>query len=596
MSDTSREFLALQHAVAGRYSLDRELGRGGMGVVFLARDVALDRRVAIKLLPPQLVTDETVRNRFLREARTAAGLSHPNVVPIHAVEEQGNLVFFVMAFVDGETLGERVRRDGPLRASDVMRVTQEVAWALAQAHARGVVHRDVKPENVLIDRESDRAMVTDFGIARVIEATDTPPSGPIRGTPQYMSPEQAAGGPVDPRSDLYSLGATSFFAASGRLPFEATSVAGYLVKLANECAPKLGPLAPRLPTRFADTVDSCLARDPDARPQSADELAAEIGTIRGALVRVPAPLERFRREADSVGGDVATFLGGALGSAAVFEILRAAEGDFFGILVGIEMVFITVFLGLSVARATQLFGQARDLLKRGYAHHALRAGLELAERHDLEEEALEQKPGWAKPWLTAGVGVTVTALGVGAGIVVESDIAVVIGLATAVGGPMLTIRRLWSQLGAPKWWRRLLQGRLGSLLFRVGRIGLKDRPESLPDHGERTEVVLGGMAEQLFSALPAEQRQRLSDVPALVAKLEADALALRGRGDDPEAMERLAATVAALETLRLDLLRLHAGNVTLDELTQDIEAAEQVRLEIDRHLEAAREVENLPNP
>ena len=593
MSNATPEFLALQRAVVGRYSLDRELGRGGMGVVFLARDVALDRRVAIKLLPPQLATDDTVRHRFLREARTAASLSHPNVVQIHAVEEHGDLVFFVMTFVDGETLGARVRRDGPMRATDLMRVTQEVAWALTQAHARGVIHRDVKPENVLIDRESDRAMVTDFGIARVIEAGDTPPSGPIRGTPQYMSPEQASGGPVDLRSDLYSLGATAFFAATGRPPFEATSVTGHLVKLANERAPKLGPLAPRLPTRFANLVDRCLARDPEARPLSADELASEIGTVRGALVRVPAPLERFLREADSVGGDVATFLGGALGSATVFEILRAAEGDFFGILVGIEMVFITVFLSLSVARASQLFGQARELLKRGYAHHALRAGLELAERRDREEEELERKPGWAKPWLTAGAGATVTALGVGAGIVVESDIAVVIALATAVGGPMLTIRRLWSQLGAPKWWRRLLKGRLGKFAFSVGRIGIKDRPEALPDHGERTEVVLGGVAEQLFSALPVEQQQRLGDVPALVANLEADALALRGRDEDPGAMERLAATVAALETLRLDLLRMHAGNVTLDELTQDIEAAEQVRLEIDRHLEASREVEDL---
>jgi len=590
---TTPEFLALQRVVAGRYSLERELGRGGMGVVFLARDVALDRRVAIKLLPPDLAADEGIRDRFLREARTAAGLSHPNVVQVHAVEQHGDLVFFVMAFVDGETLGARVRRDGPLRASDVMRVTQEVAWALAHAHARGVIHRDVKPENVLIDRESDRAMVTDFGIAREVESGDRTPSGPIFGTPQYMSPEQATGGPVDPRSDLYSLGVTAFFAATGLLPFEATSVAGYLVRLTNEQAPKLGPLAPRLPKRFAEAIDRCLSKDSEARPTSADALAGDIEIVRGALVKVPAPLERFRREADAVGGDVATFLGGALGSATVFEILRAVEGDFFGILVGIELVFVTVFLGLSVARGTQILSRARELLKSGYGHHALRAGLELAERRDLEEEESVPRSSRASPWLTAGAGATITALGVGAGIVVESDIALVIALATAVGGPMLTIRLLWSQLGAPRWWRRLLKGRLGRWLFRVGRIGLKDRSEALPDHGERTEVVLGGVAEQLFTALPADQRQQLGDVPALVARLEADALALRERGEAPEAMERLTATVAALETLRLDLLRLHAGNVTLDELTQDIEAAEQVRLEIDLHLEAAREATDL---
>jgi len=587
------EFVALQSAVAGRYSLDRELGRGGMGVVFLARDVALDRRVAIKLLPPELATDASVRERFLREARTAAGLSHPNVVQVYAVEEHGDLVFFVMAFVDGETLGAKVRRDGPLTASDVMRVTQEVAWALAHAHARGVIHRDVKPENVLVERESDRAMVTDFGIAREVESGNRTPSGPILGTPQYMSPEQATAGTVDPRSDLYSLGVTVFFAATGMLPFDATSVAGYLLKVANERAPKLGPLAPRLPKRFADAIDSCLLKDPGARPASADVLAREVEAARGALVKVPAPLERFVREADSVGGDVATFLGGALGSAAVFEIIRAAEGDFLGILVGIELLFVTVFLGLSAARVTQILSHARELMKSGYGHHALRAGLELAERRDLEEERAAPKHSRASPWLTAGAGAAITGLGVAAGVVVESDPVLVISLATAVGGPMLTIRLLWSQLGAPKWWRRLLKGRFGRWLFRVGGVGLKDRPEALPDQGERTEVVLGGVAEQLFLALPADQRQRLGDVPALVAKLEADALALREGGEEPHATERLSATVAALETLRLDLLRLHAGNVTLDELTQDIEAAEQVRLEIDRHLEAAREADDL---
>ncbi len=587
------EFLALQSAVAGRYSLDRELGRGGMGVVFLARDVALDRRVAIKLLPPELAADMSVRQRFLREARTAAGLSHPNVVQVYAVEERGDLVFFVMAFVDGETLGARVWRDGPLPASEVMRVTQEVAWALAHAHARGVIHRDVKPENVIIDRESDRAMVTDFGIAREVESSDRTPSGPILGTPQYMSPEQATGESVDPRSDLYSLGATVFFAATGVLPFEATSVAGYLLKLTSEKAPKLGPLAPRLPKRFADAVDRCLAKDAAARPASAEELAREIEAVRGALVKVPAPLERFMREADSVGGDVVTFLGGALGSATVFEILRAAEGDFLGILVGIELLFVTVFLGLSVARVTQMLSHARGLMKSGYAHHALRSGLELAERRDVEEEESAPKHSWTSPWLTAGAGAAITALGVGAGIVVESDAVLVISLGLAVGGPMLTIRQLWSQLGVAKWWRRRLKGRFGRWLFRVGGVGLKERPEALPDQGERTEVVLGGVAEQLFLALPDDQRQRLGDVPALVAKLEADALALRERGEEPNAVERLSATVAALETLRLDLLRLHAGNVTLDDLTRDIEAADQVRLEIDRHLEAAREADGL---
>src|SRR5262245_51250698 len=137
---------ALQSAIEGRYTIERELGRGGMGSVFLARDLALERLVAIKLLPLPFATNAGIRNRFLPEARTAAGLSHPNIVSIHLVEERGDLVYFVMAHIEGETLAQRVRRAGALPVNDALRLLQEVAWALAYAHGRGVVHRDIKPE------------------------------------------------------------------------------------------------------------------------------------------------------------------------------------------------------------------------------------------------------------------------------------------------------------------------------------------------------------------------------------------------------------------------------------------------------------------
>src|SRR6185503_3605140 len=150
MSDLA-ERAALQSAVAGRYVIERELGRGGMGVVFLAQDLALERTVAIKLLPRAFSDDPAVRAGFLREARTAAGLSHPNIVSIHLVEERGDLVYFVMAHIEGETLAQRVRRAGALPVSEALRLVQEVAWALGYAHGRGVVHRDVKPENILLE-------------------------------------------------------------------------------------------------------------------------------------------------------------------------------------------------------------------------------------------------------------------------------------------------------------------------------------------------------------------------------------------------------------------------------------------------------------
>ena len=150
MAELDPLFLALQEAVAGRYSLERELGRGGMGVVYLARDVSLDRLVAIKLLPPELAARATLRERFLREARLAARLSHPNIVPIHSVEEHDGLVWFVMAFVPGESLGARLRARGSLPPSEAGRLLRDVAWALGHAHAHGVVHRDVKPDNILL--------------------------------------------------------------------------------------------------------------------------------------------------------------------------------------------------------------------------------------------------------------------------------------------------------------------------------------------------------------------------------------------------------------------------------------------------------------
>src|SRR5690606_6390376 len=196
MTHPSGEFLELQAALAGEYSLQRELGRGGMGIVYLARDVQLDRDVAIKVLPSHLADAES-RERFLREARTAAGLSHPHIVPIHRVGEAGGFVFFVMSYVDGETLGERLRTRGPLPPDDASRVLREVAWALAYAHGRGIVHRDVKPDNILLEAGTGRAMVTDFGIAHGgAHAADTTAAGRIMGTAHFMSPEQASGEPL----------------------------------------------------------------------------------------------------------------------------------------------------------------------------------------------------------------------------------------------------------------------------------------------------------------------------------------------------------------------------------------------------------------
>ena len=160
------ELAAIRRAIGGRYSLERELGRGGMGTVYLARDVKLDRPVALKVLPAEFASQVPLRDRFLRETRTAASFSHPNIVPVYAVEETEDLLAYAMGFIEGETLAERVARVGPLPVREVVRLLQDTGYALAYAHGRGVVHRDIKPDNIMLERATGRALVMDFGISR----------------------------------------------------------------------------------------------------------------------------------------------------------------------------------------------------------------------------------------------------------------------------------------------------------------------------------------------------------------------------------------------------------------------------------------------
>src|SRR5688500_7343260 len=294
MSQPSREFLELQAALAGDYSLRRELGRGGMGIVYLARDVQLDRDVAIKVLPTHLARSAASRERFIREARTAAGLSHPHIVPIHRVGEAGGFVFFVMSFVEGETLGERLRARGPLPPAEATRVLREVAWALAYAHGRGIGHRDVKPDNILLEAGTGRALVTDFGIAHV-DAHDEllTDAGKIMGTAHFMSPEQAANEPVDGRSDIYALGVVGFLAVSGKLPFESSNLPALLLKQATEAPPSVMRAAPGLPPALGAAIDRCLARDPDSRFTDGEALAAALVPAMETRPALPATLRAW---------------------------------------------------------------------------------------------------------------------------------------------------------------------------------------------------------------------------------------------------------------------------------------------------------------
>ena len=258
----------LRSALDGQFRVEHEIGRGGMGVVYRAHDLKLDRVVAIKTLPSTLATDPTVRERFLREARTAAKLTHPNIVPVFRADDADGVAYIVMAFIDGTTLAGR----GPLPAPDAIPILVDAARALGYAHAHGVIHRDIKPENILVDRATGRALVTDFGIARatITGATTTPltSTGQVMGTTQFMSPEQATGEPLDGRSDLYSLGVVAYYLLSGHVPFEGSPNA-VMVAHVTRTPPPLTDIPPAL----AAIINRCLAKLPSDRPPTGEALA-----------------------------------------------------------------------------------------------------------------------------------------------------------------------------------------------------------------------------------------------------------------------------------------------------------------------------------
>ena len=266
----------LGQVLEANYELDREIGRGGMGIVYRARDRRLKRLVAVKVLPPDLAYRSDIRSRFLREAETSAQLSHPSIVPIYTVEEADNLVFFIMGYVNGDTIAQRLRLRGPMAPEEARRILCEVADALAYANARNVVHRDIKPDNILLDSDTGRAMVTDFGIARAVsEGNDTrlTTTGLAIGTPAYMSPEQCAGDRgVDGRSDIYSLGVVGYQMLSGDLPFAASNTPGMFVKHLTEQPRPISERVPGLPEDLAAIIMRCLAKEPADRFASATAL------------------------------------------------------------------------------------------------------------------------------------------------------------------------------------------------------------------------------------------------------------------------------------------------------------------------------------
>ncbi len=538
------EFLALQGALAGRYSLERELGRGGMGMVFLARDVALDRLVAIKLLPPAQAALPDLRARFLGEARTAAKLSHPNIVPIFAVEEIGAFVLFVMAYVDGETLGDRVRKRGALAPPAAARLLQEVAWALAYAHLRGVVHRDIKPDNILLERETGRALVTDFGIAFAGRPSGLTGVGEILGTAQYMSPEQACGEAVDGRSDLYSLGVVGYYALSTRHPFEAPDTPALLAMHITKPAPPLATVAPGIPGRLAQAIDRCLAKSPDDRFATGEALGEAVALTMAVAKETPTPIRLWMQR-----GEGARMLIGVWTGFGLFTVAASLAGGHLPNIVQMAVMFgPAAGYGLYRAQYTQ------RVLSAGYTLADLRLALReraLQEKEELAFESASEPPliaklirkltfasfgvaagsglllavlPWSRDWMNMG-GVIVglwTAFGLGTlGTITGAAIGrAVPGRRVAPKDPLKGLRiRVWG-------------GRLGEWFTRIASLGMDRQALPAASAHRPTELAIGLAASALFESLPKETRKGLPDLPDVLRRLEGDAQTMRRRVEE----------------------------------------------------------------
>ena len=638
-SQPDGDFIALQAALAGEYSLDRELGRGGMGVVYLAREVRLARPVAIKVLPRELAASTLRRDAFLRESQTVGGLNHPNIVPVYAAGERDGFVYIVMAYVEGMTLGERIRSRGPLLPGQAARVLREVAWALAYAHSARIVHRDVSAENILLERGSERAIVTDFGIASAMETAALDDDGRVIGNAHYLSPEHAAGEPVDARSDLYSLGVAGYYALTGRLPFDGETSAEVVAQHLSAVAPSITSIAASVPPRLAAAVERCLHKDPARRYNTAESFAEAIDLAFEHAKEIPAPLRSWIHQGERELPARLAMLG--IGSTTGITLAYA---------LGMPAAYLGPFLifgGLSFVPALM---RLRRVLGDGFHVDDLAAALREHQLVRAEEIEYERRPDW--PWVRKGLrvllAVSTGAIAIGGfmalqvvriqfgrptNFLVLEEMQVIAWLPIFLGATGLTIsgvplagafirHRLASRIASASV--SLWKGKWGARFAKLAGIGLKPAERPMLGMPVLTEIALGRATDHLYLALPKAARRELSALPETVRRLEGDASRLResinalddqlaafDRGGDrlddhqrsdietqvrearTRSTERLSATVAALESIRLDLLRLQLGRAPIASVTATLEAAREIGDRIGDSIAAQLEVEQL---
>jgi serine/threonine-protein kinase len=627
-ADDTVTFERLQESLAGTWSIERELGRGGMGTVYLARDVALDRPVALKVLHPALAADPEQRERFLREARTGARLSHPHIVPIYAVEAQDDLVYFVMGLIDGESVGDRLRREGPLRGEDAERILREVAWALSYAHAMGIVHRDVTIENILLERQTGRAVLADFGIAA---AVDREGEEPLLGTPSYIAPEVIQGAPATAASDLYALGVTGWTMLVGHTPFMADDTPALLLTHLTEPVPPLLRAAPGTSSRLARAIETAMAKDPAERPDGAEGWLALVAGD-GESVALAEPLRRWVNRWEMVrpfyalGMSVTAMLTiGNMASSGVFFYGQLGSMFTAGAFAVMTFAVIgSVHLGIEITLL-------RRLASAGFHHgdlvQALGRARQTALRAGKRTPSLLGRVVNDVAWLS---GITWFVLGLGLldllipyspdgrdwwryGEVFElagsisrySLLAFLSGLGFNFLVPAFHFapNGLWSRLRDGFWRSALGAGMLKLASFGLGKSEATDRTLHRP-----TELVLDLAIEEMWQALPPSAREGTTDLPKIARALSdrvAEARELRAalqgprvrRSAEADELDARLATrqeraVIALERLRMVLGRVGGAAAMSGELTaklHDARALEQeLLLELGAHAEVKR--------
>jgi len=613
------DFIALQEALAGEYSLDRELGRGGMGIVYLAREVRLARPVAIKVLPRELAARADLRDSFLRESQTVARLTHPNIVPLYAAGERGGFVYIAMGYVEGMTLGERIRMRGPLLPGQAARVLREVAWALAYAHGAHIVHRDVSAENILLERGTERAIVMDFGIASAMQTAALDAAGQVMGNAHYVSPEQAAGEPVDARSDLYSLGVVGYYALTGRLPFDGETSAEVVAQHLNATAASITSIAESVPPRLAAAVERCLHKNPARRYRSAETFAEAIDLAFEHAKEIPAPLRSWINQGERELPARLAMLG-----------VGTMTGITFAIGFKNPWLFVAPFGMLGGLSFIPAITRLRRVLGEGFHVDDLHAALREHQLVRSEEIEYERRQGSPLVRRALRILLAVSSVSSAAAVYMGYEYYRLPNMPYSVfdefGG--MTISALFFSFtgltiaGVPlagEFIRHRLSSRIasasisfwknkwGARLAKIAGVGLKPADRPMLGMPVLTEIALGRATDHLFNALPKAAKRELAALPETVRRLEGDATRLREsinalddqlaaferggdalHGESRSALaeelvaaralsaERLAATVSALESIRLDLLRLQMGSAPLESVTATLDAARQI--------------------